>query len=1499
MVSTGEMETPAEVKSSTGRAGAVARRWLARAWRGRGLPGGLLAIWLGWQGQQALLASLDFTVAFRYYSIATVVLILSLLHPEMPSWLARRLKPTPQNTSTSDQEISTSEEAVTQEVPPRHPVENGHTPIPTEVASDSLPEVSEADRNGGNGSNGGSEVPASLLVITTLPIRRPSQRASTQSLVLHNIETEVAQAEHPLQITTLPPGEKSNGSNGANNSVALTTHDFPEVLDSKQADADSTEPASPATLPQAEVAPASKQRLWARWKEVRARLGWKITLPGLVLTVGLATGAALVLWQDYRLPLGGWLWAASLGALFLTLLGAPGWPRGGGLLPDARSDFFGRGVPSIPARWEALLVGAVLLGAIILRTIDLENFPGVEQDEAFHGLDARAIVNGNPAPLFGSGWYWIPNVPFYLVSFMLRIFGDNMVGTRMLSVVAGVLTVWFVYRIGRLLWGPRVGLIAGAMLAVSPLALQYGRVLSTNTETGMLWAAGFFYFFMALRYHKWSDWALAGACWAFNLYFYPAGKLIIPLVGLVGLYCLVRWRLQFFKQHLLGFVLLGFAFALTFMPYGIFSWKFDNWEGFAGRAREASIFSPRHQQEIFARYNLPFEPAWVNETTQETLLKRPWAWTQVIYQQARISSEVLYTRQDGWGFYKPSEHNGSMFSPFWAVLAVLGLTYATWKIWDPRYGIVSLWFWMGIMGMALMADIPSVLRASGAWSAVMLFPASLVDRIFSASWPLSRGLARKWATVPLIALVIYLAVDAYREYFGHYATLCYQCRVTTQARYIQALGKDYKGYEGAVNSDISFGQVTTAFIAKGVEGVDLLTPTDYSPIIDNSGKGAAFIMYPHMYQYVPMLRTFYPDGKEEPVNSPDGFQQFVSYKVAREQLAASQTLHATYTTRSAGNALTITRDEPTLGMSGLGLVGSLQWSPPPDLTYPSTAQWQGGLVAPSYGSYTFAVDGNGDTKLEIDGQTFLDVVAQGTGSSADPAARKVEVALAKGIHDVRLTATLRDVTTYVNVTWAGGSSAPIPIESRYLYNGLTGGLSGEIAPMTDITTLASDNPLNGMSPTMRRSDPYLGFRLSSYTFGNNPFVARWQGSLNVPVEGDYGFRVEPPTRGLLLIDGQIVAGQAPGVAHLTAGTHQIDVRSAWQYGSPEHFELFWSIPGSGQDTLVPPSVLRPLARSWRRSVLPDAPTAQIPPPVVAPKKLQPIAVIGAGSGLSDAHGVGVDKDGNIYVGDNGNKRIVVYAPDGKIVRTFGKAATPDSTTPVPGEFRDIRDIAVAPDGTVHVLDAIAGTVQTLDSSGKVLRVVDPGSLWLYGPNGIALGADGSVYIADTGHNRIVKLSPSPDAQPMSQFMIPNPTNSTPPPDWLEQTVDALIGYLPGDTVERIFAVDLKNRIIAMPVGPARSEEEGRVRQWAVPVGGASGGSKLAASPDNSRIFMTDPDRQRVAVLDTGTGRVTYFGESGSESGQFAGPSGIAVGPDDKVYVLDRINGNVQVFVVPK
>jgi sugar lactone lactonase YvrE/4-amino-4-deoxy-L-arabinose transferase-like glycosyltransferase len=1304
-----------------------------------------------------------------------------------------------------------------------------------------------------------------LLIAVWLHPARPRRRAADTP------PPDPASSETPA--ATLTPASDQPAVSVANASVSAPAEHITSTLPTRRVRSAPAEPVPvPVMVPEpAPVAPVAVQPQlspWARWKALRARLGWRLTAAGLVLTGVLAGAATLVLQRDIADPLGGWLWAAALAVLVLTFVGTEPWPRGAGLPPGPADDFFARGLPRLSIPMEAVLIGGILLGALALRLVNLEYMPGIFGDEGERGMDARAIVEGRPALIFGYGWWGVPNLYFYCVAWMLRLFGDNMVGDRMLSVISGVLAVWFVYRIGRMLWGPRAGLIAGALLAVSPLALQFSRLAGESTPTGTLWAAGFFFLFRALRDRRPLDWVWAGIWSGFSLYFYAAGKLIIPLLAAVGLYCLVRWRLDFFRRYALGFVLLGLAFGLTFLPYALFSIK-DHWQGFTGRAQETSIFSPQNQPQAFSQYGIPYDPAQAGQPLLQNVLTHPLPWARVVAEQLRVTTEVIYKRGDPTPFYQIHDHAGSMLPPLWAAIALLGLAYAAWKAWDGRFGLVSIWFWGGMLGAALTMDTPSVQRLTGAWPVLMLFPAVVLDRVWAAAWPLSQALARRWATVPLAALLVFFGGTGYQEYFVHYASLCPYCSSTLQARYAQALGQDYKGYQMGVGGyDVFFTYGSTRFAAKGVEGVDLAVPADFFPITDNHGKGAAFLVYGPNADYLPLIRLFYPGGAEEPVKGVDGVTYFTSYKITARQMAAFQTLQATYTPATGA---AVTRDEPNLGTTrGAGAPDA--WTPPAGLTYPAQAAWQGDLVAPNYGLYTFSLTGAG--RLEIDGAVVLDATAP--AGQPDGAARQVDRVLAKGSHTVRLSGVLANAQTRLDVLWAPGGTVPAPIAAAYLYHGPSGGLSGEVRPYAPGIPLTDAAAISAAAVSSRRSDPFFGFREATVAFKQAPFVVRWQGTLTATTAGAYAFDLSSNGPSLLLIDGQAIVNNAAqgtitpaqGTVNLTAGAHQVDLRYAWQ-GGPARLEWYWTPPG-GERALVPPAVLAPAARSWAAGALPDAPGA-VPLPeqaAAAPNVVPPAAVLGQDAGLKEPRGVAVDAQGQVYIADSGNHRVVRLDAAGKVNGGWGSA----TTTSAPGKFGLIADLAVGPDGHVATLDVTTGDVQLFGPDGQVL-VQLPG----LSPNasGIALGPDGQIWVADTSRGRVLRFTPT--GQPDGVF-----TGESAGHKHFDQPID--VAPAAGGTA---YVVDLSGRVVQLdPAGKI-------VREWLVPAGGGRGGSHLTIWHD--LVVLTDPDRQRLTILDPAAGSIRYLGSEGTRPGQFRVPLGIAGGATGPLYVTDSDNARIQVF----
>ena len=480
-------------------------------------------------------------------------------------------------------------------------------------------------------------------------------------------------------------------------------------------------------------------------------------------------------------------------------------------------------------------------------------------------------------------------------------------------------------------------------------------------------------------------------------------------------------------------------------------------------------------------------------------------------------------------------------------------------------------------------------------------------------------------------------------------------------------------------------------MAKDVEGVDMIAAADDLPVTDDNGKGLAFIIYGNNAEYLPLIRLFYPMGLEEPVKGVDGSTQFTSIKVTREQVASTRVSQATYKPAS-GDALE--RDEAGIGTLTMPL--------PQGMAFPVQAEWKSGLVAPQYGVYTFSLAPDAsDATLELDGRAILQ-----KGGTAGP---KIDMVLAKGIHDIRVTGTLANANSKVEVTWSAANGTLNPIAAKYLYNGPTGGLSGELGPLASVggDVLTAKDPYGTMPLTQLRSDPFVGFREASNLFTNASYLARWRGKLIVPSEGDYGFSFAANGQGVVMVDGNVVFGNVPGgapsggPAHLTAGQHDIEARYA-SPGGGARIELLWT-PPDAQPAIIPPTNLLPLKRSWTKAEAPQAPAANLPPPQIAEAPVrQPEATFGSGD-LSKPRGIAVDKEGNVYVGDRGNSRIVVYTPDGKVARTFGKAAEQPKEGAAAGPaqdglFGDILDLGVGDDGTVYVDDSLSH-LQAFTSQG--------------------------------------------------------------------------------------------------------------------------------------------------------------------------------------------------------
>jgi sugar lactone lactonase YvrE len=113
-------------------------------------------------------------------------------------------------------------------------------------------------------------------------------------------------------------------------------------------------------------------------------------------------------------------------------------------------------------------------------------------------------------------------------------------------------------------------------------------------------------------------------------------------------------------------------------------------------------------------------------------------------------------------------------------------------------------------------------------------------------------------------------------------------------------------------------------------------------------------------------------------------------------------------------------------------------------------------------------------------------------------------------------------------------------------------------------------------------------------------------------------------------------------------------------------------------------------------------------------------------------------DGDVYisdVGDTTKHRILVFAPDGRLITQWGHTQQVVSVDDSPGNFLFPNGVAVkgtGPDALVFVADGNNRRVQVFKADGTFVRIINTSGT----PRGVALDAQGRLYVVDALSHRV-------------------------------------------------------------------------------------------------------------------------------------------------------------------
>jgi sugar lactone lactonase YvrE len=141
--------------------------------------------------------------------------------------------------------------------------------------------------------------------------------------------------------------------------------------------------------------------------------------------------------------------------------------------------------------------------------------------------------------------------------------------------------------------------------------------------------------------------------------------------------------------------------------------------------------------------------------------------------------------------------------------------------------------------------------------------------------------------------------------------------------------------------------------------------------------------------------------------------------------------------------------------------------------------------------------------------------------------------------------------------------------------------------------------------------------------------------------------------------------------------------------------------------------------------------------------------------------IAIDREGNLYVADSWNNRIRKVGVDGIITTIAGSGGTDgyytysgDGGPATAARLGNPHGVAVDSSGSVYIGDSGNNRVRKVTAGGIITTIAGTGdgrysgdggpavSAEVYAPTSLALDASGDLYFADTGNNRIRKIAPN-------------------------------------------------------------------------------------------------------------------------------------------------------------
>jgi 4-amino-4-deoxy-L-arabinose transferase-like glycosyltransferase len=392
---------------------------------------------------------------------------------------------------------------------------------------------------------------------------------------------------------------------------------------------------------------------------------------------------------------------------------------------------------SLPKRylWSMVLI---LLLATALRLLALGQVPpGLYHDEAYNGLDAQRVLDGDLSLYFSANNGREPMF-IYLVALAVGLLGRSPFAVRLAAVAPGLLTIAATFALARVLFGRRVGLLSAAVLSVTLWHFHLSRVgfraiLLPLFIALMVWQGA-----LGWRTGRRRHWLAAGVLYGLSFYTYLPARFTPVALLLFGLYLVVTRPRGDVRRYMAPLAWMGLALLVTLAPLALFTIVHPDLV--LGRTGQVSIWNAEINGGDF--------------------------WGTLARHTTRTLGMFFVKGDRIWRHNVPWR---PVFDPLLGVFFLIGLGRAVHRL-RRNAALAFLVIWTGTMTLPtlLAEDAPHFLRGVGVLPLVVLFPALGVDWLGRAAKPVMRR--ARYAPGVAVCVVLSLSLaGAAKAYFDDYA----------------------------------------------------------------------------------------------------------------------------------------------------------------------------------------------------------------------------------------------------------------------------------------------------------------------------------------------------------------------------------------------------------------------------------------------------------------------------------------------------------------------------------------------------------------------------------------------------------------------------------------------------------------------------------------------------------------------------------------------------------